>query len=114
MAAASLAALRLVETSAEWRRRLWENTAFFREAMAAAGFDVIPGTHPIVPIMFGNAQIATRMAREVIQCGVLVTAFSFPVVPQGKARIRTQVSAAHSQPDLQRAVNAFIAARSRI
>ncbi len=114
VAAASLAALRLVETSAEWRRRLWENTAFFRESMAASGFDVIPGTHPIVPIMFGDAQIATRMAREVIQCGVLVTAFSFPVVPPGKARIRTQVSAAHSQPDLQRAVNAFIAARSRI
>lgn len=114
VAAASLAAIRLVETSAEWRQRLWENTAFFREAMAAAGFDVIPGTHPIVPIMFGDAQVATRMAREVVQCGVLVTAFSFPVVPQGKARIRTQVSAAHSQSDLLRAVQAFVAARSRI
>ena len=82
--------------------------------MAAAGFDVIPGTHPIVPIMFGDARIATRMAREIVQCGVLVTAFSFPVVPQGTARIRTQVSAAHDRADLQRAVEAFVAARGRI
>ncbi len=114
VAAASLAAIRLVERSAEWRQRLWENTAFFRAAMAAAGFDVIPGTHPIVPIMFGDARIATRMAREIVQCGVLVTAFSFPVVPQGTARIRTQVSAAHDRADLQRAVEAFVAARGRI
>ncbi len=113
-AAAALAAIELARTSGDLRRRLWENAAFFRQAMTEAGFDIIPGVHPIVPIMCGDAKYAVRLAQEVNKCGVLVIPFSFPVVPHGKARIRTQMSAAHSPADLQQAVDAFITARGRI
>ena len=106
---ATLAALDLLEASAELRRQLADNTRYFRERIGAAGFDVIAGTHPIVPIMTGDAVKAQQLAAELMQHGVYVTAFSFPVVPQGMARVRTQMSAAHDREQLERAIDAFIA-----
>ena len=106
---ATLAALDLLEASAELRRQLADNTRYFRERIGAAGFDVIAGTHPIVPIMTGDAVKAQQLAAELMQHGVYVTAFSFPVVPQGMARVRTQMSAAHSRAQLDRAIDALIA-----
>ena len=106
---ATLAALDLLEASAELRRQLADNTRYFRERIGAAGFDVIAGTHPIVPIMTGDAVKAQQLAAELMRHGVYVTAFSFPVVPQGMARVRTQMSAAHSRAQLERAIDAFIA-----
>jgi glycine C-acetyltransferase len=106
---ATLAALDLLEGSAELRRQLADNTHYFRERIGGAGFDVIPGTHPIAPIMTGDAVKAQRLAAELMQHGVYVTAFSFPVVPQGMARVRTQMSAAHSREQLDTAIDAFIA-----
>jgi glycine C-acetyltransferase len=75
--------------------------------MAGLGFDILPGTHPICPVMLGDAALAARFADAMLAKGVYVIGFSYPVVPQGKARIRTQISAAHSQADLERAINAF-------
>ena len=106
---ATLAALDLLEASAELRQKLADNTRYFRERIVDAGFDVIAGTHPIVPIMTGEAVKAQQLAAELMQHGVYVTAFSFPVVPQGMARVRTQMSAAHSRAQLERAIDAFIA-----
>lgn len=111
VAAANLAALLLVKNSDSLRRQLWDNTEFFRQQLSAAGFAVVPGDHPIVPVLFGDAVKATQMAQGITKRGVFVVAFTYPVVPLGKARIRTQVSAAHSRADLQRAVNAFVQAR---
>ena len=111
VAAANLAAVRLVENADDLRRKLWENTRYFRQEMAAAGFDIIPGNHPIVPIMFGDANLAVNMARKVVERSVFVVAFAYPVVPMGRARIRIQVSAAHSRDDLQKAISAFVSAR---
>lgn len=111
VAAANLAAVRLVENADDLRRKLWENTRYFRQEMAAAGFDIIPGNHPIVPIMFGDANLAVNMARKVVKRSVFVVAFAYPVVPMGRARIRIQVSAAHSRDDLQKAISAFVSAR---
>jgi glycine C-acetyltransferase len=87
------------------------NTRYFREKMSSIGFDILPGEHPIVPIMFGDAVLATRMAEAMLARGVYVIAFSFPVVPKGKARIRTQVSAAHTCADLDFAVEKFAEAK---
>jgi len=106
---ATLTALDLLQQSAALRQRLADNTSYFREQIGAAGFDVIPGSHPIVPIMTGDAVLAQRLASELMQHGVYVTAFSFPVVPQGMARVRTQMSAAHERAQLDRAVDAFVA-----
>ncbi len=107
IAGATLKVLELLGTSTTLRDQLAENTKFFREAMTAAGFNIVSGTHPIVPVMLGDAALATRFADAMLQRGVYVVGFSFPVVPQGKARIRTQVSAAHSREDLAFAVQAF-------
>ena len=109
--AASLKVLELIRSAGELRQRLRDNTAFFREEMTQAGFDILPGEHPIVPVMVGDAALAARMAQLMLERGVYVVGFSYPVVPQGKARIRTQVSAAHSKSDLERAVKAFIETR---
>jgi 7-keto-8-aminopelargonate synthetase-like enzyme len=87
------------------------NTRYFRNAMTEAGFNLAPGSHPIVPVMLGDAALATRFADAMLERGVYVIGFSYPVVPQGKARIRTQISAAHTQEDLQRAVAAFVEVR---
>jgi glycine C-acetyltransferase len=89
------------------RQRLRENTRFFREHMAQAGFNILPGEHPIVPVMFGDAVVAARFAEMLLNKGVNVIAFSYPVVPLGKARIRTQISALHTRENLQFAINKF-------
>ena len=112
--AASLKVLELIRSAGELRQRLRDNTAFFRQEMTRAGFDILPGEHPIVPVMVGDAALASRMAQLMLERGVYVVGFSYPVVPQGKARIRTQVSAAHSKSDLERAVKAFIETRDAL
>ncbi len=109
---ASLAVLDLLKGSGELRERLRENTAYFRSRMTGLGFDVLPGEHPIIPVMIGDAVAAGRLAEALLGKGVYVTAFSYPVVPMGTARIRTQMSAAHRREDLDRAVEAFAEARA--
>jgi glycine C-acetyltransferase len=110
--AGSLAALDLVATSDDARSALRANTELFRRRMAEEGFDILAGEHPIVPVMFGDATLAGRMAEAMLEHGVYVIAFSYPVVPQGKARIRVQLSAAHSREDVETCVQAFVAARA--
>jgi glycine C-acetyltransferase len=105
---ASLKALGLLTASTALRDKLEENTRFFRAEMARVGFNILPGTHPIVPVMLGDAALAARFADAMLARGVYVIGFSYPVVPQGKARIRAQISAAHSRQDLERAVEAFV------
>jgi glycine C-acetyltransferase len=107
IAGASLKVLELLSASTELRDRLESNTRFFREGMARLGFSILPGTHPICPVMLGDAALATRFADAMLGRGVYVIGFSYPVVPKGKARIRTQISAAHTQDDLARALDAF-------
>lgn len=107
IAGATLRTLQLLQESGEQRERLRENTTWFRKAMTDAGFDVLPGEHPIIPVMIGDAAVATQVSDELLKRGVYVVGFSFPVVPKGAARIRTQMSAAHSREDLKRAVEAF-------
>ena len=114
VAAGALASLSMLEASTTLRDTLEANTHFFREEMTSRGFAILPGEHPIVPVMLGDAALASRMADAMLEEGVYVIGFSYPVVPQGKARIRTQVSAAHSRDDLAKAVAAFEAARSRL
>ena len=111
IAAGSLKALDLLESSNELRDRLEENTSFYRQAMEKEGFEILPGEHPITPVMFGDAAKAARFADRLLEKGLYVLAFSYPVVPQGKARIRTQVSAAHSKQDLAFAVEKFVETR---
>ena len=107
VAAASLAVLDLLEGGTQLREQLMENARYFRAAMTQAGFDLKPGEHPIIPVMLGDAALATRMADALLGRGVYVIGFSFPVVPKGQARIRTQMSAALTRPELERAVAAF-------
>jgi glycine C-acetyltransferase len=104
---ASLKVLELLESSDDLRARLRENTAWFRERMTGLGFDILPGDHPIVPVMIGDAARAARLADLLLSKGVYVIGFSYPVVPVGKARIRTQISAAHTRADLELAATAF-------
>jgi glycine C-acetyltransferase len=104
---ASLRVLELLSESTELRDKLEANTSFFRAGMMKLGFEILPGTHPIVPVMLGDASLANRFADAMLQRGVYVIGFSYPVVPQGKARIRTQISAAHSREDLSFALDAF-------
>jgi glycine C-acetyltransferase len=110
---AALKSIELLGSSTEWRDRLERNTRWFRAALTEAGFNIVPGTHPIVPIMLGDAVMAGKMAERLLDHGIYVIAFSFPVVPQGKARIRVQVSAAHTQEDLEKAVDAFKKAKDQ-
>jgi glycine C-acetyltransferase len=107
IAGASLKVLDLLASGSELRDRLRENTRFFRQRMTALGFNILPGEHPITPIMLGDAHVASKMAELMLAEGVYVVAFSYPVVPQGKARIRTQLSAAHSRADLEFAIASF-------
>ncbi|MFR9675509.1 glycine C-acetyltransferase [Streptomyces sp. TR02-1] len=111
---ASLRILDLLETSGDRRSTLRENTRLFRSEMAAAGFDILPGEHPITPVMVGDAALAARMAAALLERGIYVIAFSYPVVPKGKARIRVQLSAAHSTDDVRRAVRAFTEVRDAV
>ena len=112
IAAAGIATLDLLATSGELLRRLRENTAYFRAEMGVRGFEIPVSDHPIVPVMIGDATEAAAMADRLLADGIYVRAFSFPVVPRGKARIRTQMSAAHSREDLVRAIAALERARS--
>ena len=112
--ATSLKVLDLLGRSTELRDRLHENTRHFRSAVAARGFQIVPGEHPIAPIMLGDAVLAGRMAEKMLEKGVYVIGFSYPVVPQGKARIRVQVSAAHTREDLDFAIEAFAAVKSEL
>ncbi|GAA2567512.1 MULTISPECIES: glycine C-acetyltransferase [Streptomyces] len=114
IAAASLKVLDLLESADDLRVRLAENTALFRRRMTEEGFDILPGDHAIAPVMIGDAARAGRMAELLLERGVYVIGFSYPVVPQGQARIRVQLSAAHSTADVNRAVDAFVAARAEL
>ncbi|MCS6710978.1 glycine C-acetyltransferase [Brachybacterium sp. EF45031] len=109
--AATLTALDLVQDSAELRKQLFENAALFRRRMTEEGFELLPGEHAIIPVMFGDAALAGRVADAMLEQGVYVTAFSYPVVPKDRARIRVQLSAAHSDEDVETCVRAFVAAR---
>ena len=106
--AASLACLALLSETTDRRERLEANTRWFRRAMTDAGFTIRPGLHPIVPILLGEARLAQRMAADLLEEGIYVVGFAYPVVPQGQARIRVQVSAAHEPAHLERAVQAFV------
>ena len=113
--AGSLKALELVDSSSEAREQLVANTTLFRELMTAAGFELLPGSHPITPVMFpgeDGARLAAEVADRMLADGVYVIPFSFPVVPRGRARIRVQLSAAHSEEDVRRCVDAFVSARA--
>ncbi|MBH8579075.1 glycine C-acetyltransferase [Bisbaumannia pacifica] len=112
--AGALEALALVSESSELRDRLAENTRFFRAGLEALGFELLPGEHPIVPVMLHDAALAARFAEAMLEEGIYVVAFSYPVVPQGKARIRTQVSAALSRDDLEAALAAFGRVKARL
>ncbi len=114
IAAASSAALDLIDESSTLRDRLRSNAAFFRSRMEEEGFDLLPGEHPIVPVMFGDASLATAMSDRMLREGIYVTAFSYPVVPNGKARIRVQLSATHSEADIETCVFSFVRAREGI
>jgi glycine C-acetyltransferase len=111
---ASLKTVEMLSTDTRLRDKLEANTKYFREHMSSGGFNILPGTHPIVPIMFGEATLATRVAEAMLSRGVYVIAFSYPVVPQGKARIRTQISAAHSREDLEFGVRAFVEVKKEL
>jgi glycine C-acetyltransferase len=104
---ASIAVLDLLEQSTALRDTLADNTRYFREAIAQAGFSIKPGEHPIVPIMVFDAVLAQQLAARLLELGVYVVGFFFPVVPKGQARIRVQMSAAHTRADLEFAVAAF-------
>jgi glycine C-acetyltransferase len=114
VAAASLRALELIAGSHELRRQLGQNTAHFRGRMSELGFDILPGEHPIVPVMIGDELWAARFAGELADLGVYAVSFSYPVVPRGTARIRTQMSAAHTIDDIDFAIEQFAAARDRL
>jgi glycine C-acetyltransferase len=107
VAAATIQVLALLESSPELRERLHANARHFRASMQALGFNLVPGEHPIIPVMLGDAPLAVRLAERMQQEGIYVVAFSFPVVPHGKARIRTQMNAAHSIQQLDQVVSAF-------
>jgi len=107
LVAASIKVLEIVSRSGELRERLARNTKYFRERMTAAGFNIIPGVHPIVPVMLGEAKLAQAMAARLLDEGIYVIGFFYPVVPKGAARIRTQISAAHTMDHLNKAIAAF-------
>jgi glycine C-acetyltransferase len=111
IAGASLKVLEILSSSTQLRDRLEANTRFFREGLSQLGYQVLPGTHPITPIMLGDAALAARVAEAMLDRGVYVVGFSYPVVPQGKARIRTQISAAHSREELTFAIEQFAAVK---
>lgn len=107
IASASIKVLELLTSSGNLRETLRENSLYFRKKMTALGFNLVPGEHPIIPIMLGEATLAQTVSEQMLNHGVYVVGFSYPVVPQGKARIRTQMSAAHTKKDLDAAIEAF-------
>jgi glycine C-acetyltransferase len=110
VAAATIQVLDLLEGSTGLREHLHANAGYFRDHMQSLGFNLIPGEHPIIPVMLGDAPLAVKLAERVQELGVYVVAFAFPVVPHGKARIRTQMSAAHSRAQLDQVIQAFASA----
>ncbi len=114
IAGASLAVLQRLSSSADLRERLHANTAYFRDAISGLGFSIKPGTHPIVPVMLFEAPVAQQFAQRLYELGVLVTGFFYPVVPMGQARVRVQISAAHTRPQLARALTAFATAGNEL
>lgn len=112
--AGTLKAIELVEREPDLRARLWENTRYFRGGIASCGFTVVPGDHPIIPIMIGDAALAHRMAARLLEKGIYVVGFSYPVVPKGKARIRVQMSAALAREDLDLALRAFAEVKAEL
>lgn len=114
IAASACVVFDLLAESTEYRDRVHENTKHFRAALTKAGFDIVPGEHPIVPIMLYDAILAQEMSRRALEKGVYVTGFFYPVVPKDQARIRTQVSAAHSKEDLDFAVDVFVQVRDEM
>ncbi|MES9957460.1 MAG: glycine C-acetyltransferase [Sedimenticola sp.] len=112
--AATLKVLEMLSASTELRDRLMENTRYFRAGMRAAGFNIDDGEHPIVPVMLGDATLAQEMSKRLLELGVYAIGLFFPVVPKGKARIRTQISAAHTREDLDRAIEAFSRTRDEL
>ena len=109
IAASSIAVLDLLQRDNSLQQQLHSNAAYFRQKMTERGFDLKPGEHPIIPVMLGDAMLASRMADELLKRGVYVVGFSFPVVPNGQARIRTQMSAGLTQQQLDIAIDAFTA-----
>ncbi len=103
----ALKALELIQTRPELRKKLWDNTAYFRSKMTGLGFDIVPSDHPIVPVMLGDELVALEMAEQMNERGIFVVGFSFPVVPRGEARIRVQLSAAHNRGHLDAALTQF-------
>jgi glycine C-acetyltransferase len=111
---ASLKVFEILERSTELRDKLMENTSYFREEMTKHGFNILPGTHPIVPVMLGDAKLAQEMSSRLLNHGVYAIGFFYPVVPKEKARIRLQISAAHNRKDLDHAINAFLKVRDEL
>jgi glycine C-acetyltransferase len=109
IAAASIEVVNLLESDSGLRDKLAANAEYFRNRMEALGFDLLPGEHPIIPVMLGDARLAGQMADRLLAHGIYVIGFSYPVVPRGKARIRTQMSAGHDREHLDRAIDAFAA-----
>ncbi|MEG1641984.1 MAG: glycine C-acetyltransferase [Synergistaceae bacterium] len=114
IAGASLEVIKMLEESTKYRDKVHENTKYFREQMGKLGFDILPGTHPIVPIMLYDAKVAAEFAQKLLEKGIYVTGFFYPVVPKDKARIRTQVSARHTKEDLDIAIAAFTAVKAEM
>ena len=112
--AASLKAIEMISASTALRDRLEESTKYFREGITRAGLTIKPGTHPIVPVMLGDAALSQRFAARMLEKGVYVVGFFYPVVPEGTARIRTQVSAAHTREDLDFAIKAFTETKTEL
>ena len=114
IAGGAMKAIELAGQTTDLRDKLAENTQFFRHEMTARGFDILEGEHPIVPIMLGDATLASQMADRMLELGVYVVGFSYPVVPMEKARIRVQMSAAHSRDDLEFAIDKFTQAKAEL
>ena len=114
LAAASLEVLALLREDGSYRERLFENTRYFRQKLAALGFDILPGEHPIVPVMLYDAKLAGRFAAMMLEKGIYVVGFFYPVVPQGKARIRTQMSAGYTQEDIDEVIKAFVEVKEEL
>lgn len=107
IAGAALKAIEMVESSPDLRKKLADNTSYFRQEIGALGFNILPGTHPIIPVMLGTAPLAQSFAKALLEEGIYTVGFFYPVVPEGKARIRVQISAAHSKEDLDQCLQAF-------
>lgn len=112
--AGTITALEIVRSRPELRQQVMENARFFRAEMISHGFEILPGEHPIVPVMFGDEHVAVAVAKALFDRGIYAVAFSYPVVPLGRARIRIQLSASHSEDEIRECVDAFVQARALV